>query len=75
MYLESCFLTIFITLWGLYKWVRVPLGISNAPSEFQKYMGNCLTNIRDKFAFSYLDDVLMYSDDFDSQVDHLRKAF
>ena len=38
-------------------------------------MENCLTDVRDKFAFSYLDDVLVYSDDFDSHVDHLRKAF
>ena len=38
-------------------------------------MENCLTDVRDKFAFLYLYDVLVYSDDFDSHVDHLRKVF
>ena len=38
-------------------------------------MGNCLTDVADKFAFPYLDDVLVYSDDSESHVDHLRKVF
>ena len=53
----------------------VPFRLSNAPAEFQRYMENCLTDVRDKFAFPYLDDVIVYSDDFDSHVDHLRKEF
>ena len=38
-------------------------------------MENCLTDVRDKFVFPYLDDMLVYSDDFDSHVNHLRKVF
>ena len=60
---------------GLYQWVRVPFGLSNVPAEFQRYMENCLTDVRDKFACPYLDNVLVYSDDFDSYVDHLLKLF
>ena len=37
-------------------------------------MLNCLTDVADKFAFPYLDDVLVYSDDSESHVDHLRKV-
>ena len=38
-------------------------------------MENCLTDVRDKFVFPYLDDVLVYSDDPDSHIDHLGKGF
>ena len=38
-------------------------------------MGNCLTDVADKFAFPYLDHLLVYSGDSESHVDHLRKLF
>ena len=72
---ESHTLTAFITPWGLYEWVRVSFGLPNAPAEFQRYVENFLTDLRDKFAFPYLVDVLVYSDDFDSHVDRLSKVF
>ena len=55
--------------------MRVSFGLSYALAEFQRYMGNCLLDVRDKFAFPYLDDVVQYSDDFDSHIYHLRKVF
>ena len=36
---ESQQLIVFITPWGLYKWVRV---LFDAPAEFQRLMENCL---------------------------------
>ena len=45
------------------------------PTEFQRYMESCLTEVRDKFEFRYLDDMLVYSDDFDLHVDHLCEVF
>ena len=42
---------------------------------FKDIYENCLTDVRDKFSFPYFDNVLVYSDDFDSHVDHLRKTF
>ena len=72
---ESCPLTAFIKLWGFYDLVGVTFGLSNASAEFQRYTKNCLNEVRDKFAFPYLDCVLVYSDDFVSYVHHLRKVF
>lgn len=68
-------LTAFITPWGLFHWIRVPMGLSNAPAHFQRFMENCLHDYRDDFALPYLDDILVYSGTFDEHLEHLRKIF
>ena len=64
-----------MTPWGLYEWIRVPFSLTNAPAEFQRFMETCIFDIRDELAFPYLDDVIVYSEDFRSYLDHLRIVF
>ena len=55
------FNTAFISRFGLYEFVVMPMGLCNAPSTFQKVMHHAMGDLLDTFVLIYLDDILLYS--------------
>jgi len=53
--------TAFATPWGLHEWVRLPMGLKNAPGEFQCFMEHCLDGLRDDICIPYIDDIIVFS--------------
>ena len=57
----------------LYQFRVMPFGLSNAPSTFQRLMDNVLRNLTWKYCLVYLDDVIIFSKDFDSHLIRLEE--
>lgn len=68
-------LTAFVTPDGHYEFDRMPFGLVNAPSTFQKTINNILGNARFKEAFAYMDDVIIPSKTVEDGLTKLREVF
>lgn len=61
----------FVTRGGLWKWRVLPFGLTSAPATFERLMEKVLHGLQWKSLLLYLDDVVVFSPDFDQHLSRL----
>lgn len=63
--------TAFVTTHGFYQFKVMPFGLCNAAATFERLMENVLAGLNFEICLLYIDDIIVYSKDFHSHVNHL----
>jgi hypothetical protein len=64
----------FRTHLGLFQFKRMPFGLRNGPSIFQRVMQGILAPYLWLFCLVYIDDIVIYSKSYEDHIDHLDKV-
>ena len=67
--------TAFVCHRGQFEFLRVPFGLANAPSHYQRIMTQVLGKYIGKFVMVFLDDIVVYSKDTKQHLEHLNLVF
>ena len=66
--------TAFVTADGKYQWNVIPFSLATAVSTIQYLMSQVLTGLN-RFAFTYMDDTLIFSKSWEAHLEHLNIVF
>jgi hypothetical protein len=62
----------FSTRYGLYEFIVMSFGLTNAPAYFMNLMNKVFMEYLDKFAVVFIDDIIIYSKSDSDHEEHLR---
>jgi len=65
--------TAFRTQYGLFESLVMPFVLTNAPAVFQAYINHALRPFLDRFCTAYLDDILIYSENEEQYIKHVKQ--
>ena len=66
--------TAFSCEWGLYEYIVMPMGLTNAPATFQRLMNKILHDeIKAGIVVVYMDDLLIHSKTMREHLEHVRR--
>jgi Reverse transcriptase (RNA-dependent DNA polymerase) len=63
--------TTFTSYEGLYRFLRMPFGLRNAPATFQRFVDITLAGLNWKISLVYLDDIIIFSKTKEEHLEHL----
>lgn len=68
--------TSFITNYGKFQFKVLPFGLKNAPAIFQRILSGIIRrNNLDEFCINYIDDILIFSKNWDEHIQHIERFF
>ena len=70
----DCEKTAFICHRGLFEFIRMPFGLANGP-HFQRIMDSVFRDLLGVCVMVYIDDIVIYSKNFEEHLSHLETVF
>ena len=74
MHPESIKYTTFISEFGKFEYLAMPMGLKNAGSTFQRMMDKVLEGLIGETCFVYLDDIIIFSEDVETHEERVKQV-